>query len=159
MNKKHPLSDLDADIRDHLERETQDNIERGMAPEEARYAALRKFGNTTLVHEDTRAVWIPKWLDQLKQDGRHAIRMFVRNPGFALVIVITLALGIGANTAIFSLIDALLLRYLPVRDPHQLVLVEMQLRDSRGPFGSFSYDIVRALAGSGHVAMRIVSAP
>ena len=144
--KKHPLSDLDADIRDHIEREAEDNIERGMAPEEARYAALRKFGNVTVALEDTRAVWIPVWVDQLWQDLRYALRMMRRNPAFSAVVVLTLALGIGANTAIFSLIDALLLRYLPVRDPHQLVLVEMQLRDSRGPFDTFSYDIVRALA-------------
>jgi hypothetical protein len=57
--RNHPLSDLDADIRDHIEPETQKNIERGMSPEDARYAALRKFGNVTLAREDTRAVWIP----------------------------------------------------------------------------------------------------
>ena len=60
---KHPLSDLDADIRDHIERETKDNMERGMAAEEARFAALKKFGNVTLVREETRVVWIPRGLD------------------------------------------------------------------------------------------------
>ena len=68
--KKHPLADLDADIRDHIERETQDNIARGMSPEDARYAALRKFGNVTLASEEVRAVWIPVWLDQFRQDVR-----------------------------------------------------------------------------------------
>jgi hypothetical protein len=70
--KKRPLVDLDTDIRDHIDRETQDNIDRGMRPEEARYAALRKFGNVTQAQEDTRVVWIPMWLDQLRQDLRHA---------------------------------------------------------------------------------------
>ncbi len=74
MTRKHPLSDLDADIRDHIEREAQENVERGMSPDDARYAALRKFGNVTLAREHTRMVWIPTWLDQLRQDLRHTIR-------------------------------------------------------------------------------------
>ncbi len=73
---KHPLSDLDDDIRDHINRETQDNIERGLSPDEARYAALRKFGNVTRVREDTRAVWIPVWVDQLRQDVRYTAVAF-----------------------------------------------------------------------------------
>jgi hypothetical protein len=72
MKKTRPLTDLDADIRDHIARETQDNIDRGMTPEEARFAALRKFGSVTLAKEDTRAVWIPVWLDQFRQDVRYA---------------------------------------------------------------------------------------
>jgi putative ABC transport system permease protein len=99
--KKQLLSDLDADIRDHVERETEDNIDRGMEPEEARYAALRKFGNVTVVREQTRAVWIPVWLDQLLQDIRHALRSIWRAPGFAIVTVTTLAIAIGFNTTLF----------------------------------------------------------
>ena len=78
---KHPLSDLDGDIRDHIERETEDNIARGMSPHEARYAALRRFGSVTLAREEARDVWIPAWLDQLRQDLRYAFRMFRRRPG------------------------------------------------------------------------------
>jgi predicted permease len=120
--RKRMMEDLDQDIRDFIERETQDNIERGMSPEEAHYAALRKFGNVTRVKEETWEVWSFVWLEQLWQDVRYGARMLARNPGFTAVAVLTLALGIGANTAIFTLIDAAMLRNLPVTDPSRLVL-------------------------------------
>ncbi len=123
MTNKHPLRDLEADIRDHIDRETEDNIERGMTPEEARYAALRKFGNVTLSKEDARTVWIPVWMDQLRQDARYAGWTLRRSPGFAAVAIITIALAIGPTAAIFSLLNALVLRDLPVREPSTLVQI------------------------------------
>lgn len=118
---KRMLEELDEDIRDHIEIETRDNIDRGMSPEEARYAAMRKFGNVTRIREDTREVWSMVWLEQLLQDGRFGLRMLRKRPGLTAVAVLTLALGIGANTYIFSVVDALVFRAMEFSEPARLV--------------------------------------
>jgi putative ABC transport system permease protein len=121
---KHPLDDLDDDIRDHLARETEDNIARGMSPEEARRAARRAFGNVALVREDTRAVWVPPLLDQFAQDVRYGLRRMRRQPGFTALIALTLALGVGANAAMFGLVDVLMFRTpAHVPEPERIVSV------------------------------------
>jgi hypothetical protein len=115
------LNDLDQEIRDHIERDTGENIERGMAPDEARRAALRKFGNITKVQEDTRAVWSVVWLEQLMQDLGYGMRTLRSHPGFTAVIIATLALGIGMNSAVFSIVNTVLFRPLPYPNANRII--------------------------------------
>ena len=121
--RKRMLHDLEMDIRDHLERETQDNMERGMSPEEARHAALRKFGNVTRVKEQTWEVWNPVWLEQLLQDARFGLRTLWRSPGLTIAAILAIALGIGVNVGVFSVLNSLALRLLPIPHAEQLVSV------------------------------------
>jgi len=115
--------ELAEEMRFHLELKSEGNRAAGMAPEEAHLTAQRQFGNPTLLQEVSREMWGYRSLETLVQDVRYGLRMLIRHPGFTAVAVLSLALGIGANTAIFSLIDAVLLKYLPVKAPEQLYLI------------------------------------
>lgn len=111
--RRRALKTLDEDIRDHIARETRDNVDRGMAPDEARRQALLAFGNVALVTEDTRAVWGWARVEQLAQDCRYAMRILRRRPVYGLLSVLTLALGIGGTAAVFGVAHGVLLSPLP----------------------------------------------
>jgi len=111
------------ELEAYLEAETDENMARGMSPEGARYAAHRKLGNTTLIREEIYNMNSLGWLERFWQDLRFALRMLRKNPGIAAVAVLSLALGIGANSTIFSIVDTELLRPWPVRDPGRLALI------------------------------------
>jgi predicted permease len=119
-------AEIQEELQAHLRMAIQDRIERGESPQQARTAALREFGNTGLVKEDTRAVWVSTALERLGQDLKYALRQLRRSPGFTAVAVPTLAFGLSVNTTIFSLISFFFLRPLPVPNAERLVVVLQQ---------------------------------
>src|SRR6266404_6776576 len=116
--------ELDEELRDHLEHAIAENLSRGMTPEDARYAALRAMNGLEQRKEECRDTRSVNWIEDFIRDLRYAARTLRRSPAFTIVVVLSLALGIGANTAIFSVVDGLMLRLLPVRDPERLVQIQ-----------------------------------
>ena len=113
--------ELDRELAFHVDMLTEHNVREGMRPSEARTAALRNFGQIDRVKDDVRDTWLSRLWETLVQDLRYGLRNVSRNPGFAFVVIFTMALGIGANTAIFSVVNGVLLRPLPFRNGEQLV--------------------------------------
>jgi putative ABC transport system permease protein len=120
--RRRALDGLDDEIRDHIERETQDNIDRGLPPEEARRLALVRFGNPTLAGEDARAAWGWAPLEQLLRDARGAIRALRRRPSYTVLCVLTLALAVGGTAAVFGMVQRILLEPLPYANERDLVV-------------------------------------
>jgi putative ABC transport system permease protein len=143
--------ELREELETHLKMAAADRVERGQDPRDAAAAARREMGNLSQIQEATRDVWGRRWLENAAQDLRYALRTFRRNPSFALVAILSLTLGIGANTALFRVVNAVRLQSLPVTDPE--TLVEIRLVDDDGQRGNFptwhaalTYPIWQAIA-------------
>ena len=138
---------LDAELRAYVEMSAAAKVRDGLSPDDARRQARLELGGVEQVKEQVRRGRHGGWLDEVGRDVRYAVRMLAKTPSFTAVVVLTLALGIGANSAIFSVVDALLLRWLPVRAPQELVQVTLQARNGPdSPFSGLSYPIVQLLA-------------
>jgi len=116
-------ADLERELRSDLELEEEEQREGGIPPEEAQFAALRAFGNPALIREQTRAAWSWNWIESLARDLRLSLRTLRRTPGFTIVAVLVVALGIGANVALFTVVRGVLLKPLPFQDPDRLAML------------------------------------
>jgi len=143
VNRRSKEDQLSKELQFHLEEEAEELQKAGLAEDEARRAARLDLGNVGLVQEVTRAVWGWPLAEQFFHDLRYAARTIPRNPGFTLVATLTLALGIGANTAIFSFLDALLMRSLPVADPASLVVLNWHVTGKK----RLRYSVVHGASG------------
>src|SRR5436190_8400056 len=143
--------ELSEELRFHLEKLIEEKRAKGMTPEDARYMALRELGGVEQIKEECRDMRRVNYIENFLQDVRYGLRQLRRSPGFTAVAIITLALGIGANTAIFTLINSLLLRSLPVENPKELVLFGHGLdrgvvgEAQRGSWELFSYAFYQQL--------------
>src|SRR5262245_40875788 len=127
--------EMEEEMRFHLEMQVEQNLSSGMAAEEARYAARRQFGNQTWLKEVSREMWSLRFIETLIQDLRFGARMLMTNPGFTLLAALTLALGIGSTTTIFSAIHNILLDPFPYTDVDRLVMIQIHDNSSSRPGG------------------------
>src|SRR5580658_6648670 len=122
FSRRRLYNELSAELQQHLEEKIEELVATGLSKKEATATARRQFGNLALIERDSREVWQWPPIESFFADIRFATRILLKNPGFTVVAILTLALGTGANTAIFTLLDAVLLSKLPVSNPQELVL-------------------------------------
>ena len=127
LNRRRAEREIEEEIQTHLELETREKIEAGLSPEEARYAARRAFGSVALAKEDSRGVWGLRTLEILWQDLRYGLRMMLKRPGFTLIAIGMVAIGVAANTAVFSIADGLILRPFDFPNQDRLVMIWTQM--------------------------------
>src|SRR6516162_4368688 len=116
-------ADLERELQSDLELEEEEQRDRGLSSEEARRAALRAFGNPTLIREQTHTVWSWNWLESLRRDLRLSLRALRRTPGFTVIAILVMGLGIGANVGLFTVVRGVLLKPLPFRDADRLIML------------------------------------
>src|SRR5436305_5972338 len=151
LSGTHADSEFERELNEHLAMLTEENVRRGMAPEEAARAARIRLGGVTQLTETNRELKGLPLLETILQDVRYASRMLRKNPGFTAAVVLTLALGIGANTAIFSVVYAVLLKPLPFAEPQQLFNV-FQIQPEEGVKGTgWSYENFAELRAENHI--------
>ena len=138
FGRKREAARLSAELEFHLEQQIAENVGRGMAPEEARTAALRLFGNPTVLREEARSSWSWNWLESLWRDARYGMRTLVRAPSFSVTAILVMALGIGASTSLFTIVRSVLLKPLAFRDPGKLVMVYEHFRQQN----EYPYNVV-----------------
>ena len=137
FRRKGLTGQFDEELRFHRDHIVEEQVAAGRSAVDAEYDARRRLGNTTMLSEEVRTVWSFRWFEQLMQDARYGLRALRRSPGFTTVAALTLALGIGANTAIFTVVNGVVFRPLPFEDPGRVVMLWETMKDLPQVFVSY----------------------